>query len=172
MLPVAYHQSCLPPQEPAVNSNASFPFIFPANLEVGKWCCIVYGLVLGGNMSPPMSNSNLCHTICFVIINSSTVLVECFSGMPRPKGVLRASNYRESENSTWPQRRRHRQDFLLSPLSASGSAPDQTLSCFSTMGQSAWGLGLGWSPKTPIYPQSSKKQTWPVTDGRYLWPLD
>lgn len=117
-----------PPPEPAAKSNASFSFIFPASLEGGKWCCIVYGLILGGNMSPPVSNSNLCHTICFVTVNSSTVCVERFTGMPRPKGVLHASNYKESENSTWSQRRRHRHGFLLPPV----SAPCWTLSCVSS----------------------------------------
>lgn len=79
-------------------------------------------------MSPPVSNSNLCHTICFVIINSSAVLVGHFMGTWRPKGVLRASNYKGSAISTWSQGRGT--DRRSPPqLSASGSSPTRALSC-------------------------------------------
>ena len=73
-------------------------------------------------MTPPVSNSNLCHTICFVIFNSSTVLMEHFMGMLRPKGVLRASNYKESTISTWSQGRRLRWAFLPPQPTAGGSS--------------------------------------------------
>lgn len=47
-----------------------------------------------GNMTPLVSNFSLCHTICFVIVNSSTGLVEHFMGMLRPKGCSSClSNY-------------------------------------------------------------------------------
>lgn len=80
--------------------------------------------VLGGNTTSPASNSHLCHTICFVIVNSSTVLVERFTGMPRPKSVLRASNYEDRAITTWSQGRRHRRGLLPHQLSASSSSPN------------------------------------------------
>lgn len=73
-------------------------------------------------MTPPVSNFNLCHTICFVIVNSSIGLVEHFMGMLRPKGVLHASNYKESAISTWSQGRRLRWGFLPPRPSARGSS--------------------------------------------------
>lgn len=73
-------------------------------------------------MTPLVSNFSLCHTICFVIVNSSTGLVEHFMGMLRPKGVLHASNYKESVTSTWFQGRRLRWGFLPPQPSARGSS--------------------------------------------------
>ena len=73
-------------------------------------------------MTPPVSNFNLRRTICFVIDNSSTGLVEHFMGMLRPKGVLHASDYKESMISTWSQGKRLRWSILPPQPSARGSS--------------------------------------------------
>lgn len=120
-------------------------------------------------MTPPVSNSNFCHTICFAIVNSSTALVEHFMGMLRPRGVPHPSNYKDQFPPGPRERGSDGASSLLSqvPAAAPSLDPQLFLLC-ATVGP--WALpGTEGSLKlfltAPICPQISMKQTWPTSGG-------
>lgn len=133
-------------------------------------------MALHYNMALPVSNSSLCHTICFLIVNSSTGLVECFTGVPRPKGVLPVPNYKESTIATWSQEQRRSQGFLPPQLRAgrrSHNRDPQLLPLHSA--PSLWALpGIESSPEVfpncTNLPAQLKETNLAYASRRYLWP--
>lgn len=151
-----------PAPGPLLCGSTRLSFIFPANLEGGKRCCIVYASFL--EVIRPPSGESL-HLFC--LRQELPWAHGALYGDGGPQGVLCASNYEESTTATWFQGRRHRQGFLPLQLRARGQLSLSRSSAVSLHPTVSPGLCLAWTAAwssflvTSVRHQTSKKQTRP-----------